>query len=108
MQGQQGHYQYTPTDLLEFFRSPFAAWMSRFHHDFPGHVQPDADPPALLSLAFAGERHEQQVLAQFHADTHDVREIPATADRVTLTRIAMQAGHAVIYHGALAADASWG
>ena len=108
MQGQKGHYQYTPTDLVEFFRSPFASWMSRFHCDFPGHLQPDADTPELVSLASAGERHEQRVLERFHADTHDVREIPATADRVALTRTAMQAGHAVIYHGALAADAFLG
>ena len=53
MQGQRGHYQYTPTDLIEFFRSPFASWMSRFHHDFPGHLQPDADAPELVSLASA-------------------------------------------------------
>ncbi len=108
MRGQKGHYQYTPTDLVEFFRSPFASWMSRSHHDFPGHLQPDADTPELVSLSSAGERHEQQVLERFHADTHDVREIPVTADHVTLTRTAMQAGHAVIYHGALAADAFLG
>src|SRR5215468_6327420 len=80
MQGQKGHYQYTPTNLVEFFRSPFASWMSRFHHDFPGHLQPDADTPELVSLASAGARHEQQILERFHADTPDVREIPATAD----------------------------
>lgn len=108
MQRLNGQYQYTPTDLREFFRSPFASWMSRYHHDFPGHLQPDADTPALLSLASEGERHEQRVLARFQADTHDVWKIPTTADRVALTQTAMQAGHAVIYHGALAADAFLG
>jgi hypothetical protein len=108
LQGQKGHYQYTPTDLGEFFRSPFASWMSRSHHDFLGRFQPDADTSVLLSLASEGERHEQRALAQFHADPHDVWEIPATADRVALTRTAMEAGHAVIYHGALAAEAFLG
>jgi predicted RecB family nuclease len=108
MQGQNGQYQYTPTDLIEFFRSPFASWMSRYHHDFPGHLQPDSDPPELASLATAGERHEQRVLARLQAVIHDVWAIPATADRVARTRTAMQAGHAVIYHGALAAEAFLG
>lgn len=108
MQGQNGHYQYTPTDLVEFFRSPFAAWMSRSHCDLPGHLQPDADTPELVSLAIEGARHEQRILARFQADTDDVWMIPATADRVSLTRHAMQAGHAVIYHGALTAEAFLG
>jgi predicted RecB family nuclease len=108
MQRLNGHYQYTLTDLVEFFRSPFAAWMSRSHCDFPGHLQPDADTPELVSLATEGTRHEQRILARFQADTDDVCLIPATPNRVALTRHAMQAGHAVIYHGALTAEAFLG
>ncbi|NOT53604.1 MAG: TM0106 family RecB-like putative nuclease [Deltaproteobacteria bacterium] len=104
MQQHQGHHQYTPTDLIEFVRSPFASWMSRSHCDFPGHLQPDPDTPDLVSLAAEGARHEQRVLTQLQADTDDVCSIPATPNRVALTHQAMHAGYAVIYHGALTAD----
>jgi predicted RecB family nuclease len=80
------------------------SWMSRSHCDFPGHLQPAADTPELVSLATEGARHEQRVLARLQADTDDVWTIPVAANRAALTRHAMKAGHVVIYHGTLTSD----
>src|SRR5438093_6961612 len=102
MQKQNSRYCYTPSDLVEFFASPFASWMSRFSLDSPDHVQPDPEAPQLVTLAKQGQQHEQTVLAQLQAEGREVYTVPPLGDRTALTLTAMRAGHEVIYQGALA------
>jgi hypothetical protein len=35
MQHHKGQYHYTPSDLVEFFESSFASWMSRLYLEYP-------------------------------------------------------------------------
>src|SRR6266571_5321003 len=102
MQKHDGRYCYTPSDLVEFFASPFASWMSRFSLDSPDHVQPDPEAPQLVTLAKQGQQHEQTVLAQLQAEGREVYTVPPVGDHAALTLTAMRAGHEVIYRGALA------
>ena len=45
MQHHNGQYRYTPADLVEFFESSFASWMSRLHLHYPERAQPDPKAP---------------------------------------------------------------
>jgi len=104
MQHHNGRYRYTPSDLVEFFESSFAAWMSRLHLDYPQRVQPDLEAPEFAILAKQGIQHEHTVLAQLQAEGHDIYAVPQSGDRIALTVAAMQAGRPVIYQGELAGD----
>jgi predicted RecB family nuclease len=102
MQHHNGRYRYTPSDLVEFFESSFAAWMSRLHLDYPQRVQPDPETPEFAILAKQGSQHERAVLTQLQAEGHDVYAVPQGSDRTALTVAAMQAGYSIIYQGELA------
>lgn len=102
MQHHNGQYRYSPSDLVEFFESSFASWMSRLHLDYPERVQPDPEVPEFTILATRGIQHEHAVLTQLQAEGHDVYAVPQGADRPALAVAAMQAGHPLIYQGELA------
>src|SRR6266581_1860548 len=87
MQKQNSRYCYTPSDLVEFFASPFASWMSRLSLDSPDHVQPDPDAPQLVTLAKQGQQHEQTVLAQLQAEGRDVYTVPPVGDLPPFARM---------------------
>jgi predicted RecB family nuclease len=98
---QGREYRYAPGDLIEFFGSPFASWMSRLSCDDSGQGQPDPEPTLLASLAARGQEHEQRVTIQFREAGQTVCAIPSTGERLLLTARAMQSGQAVIYQGTL-------
>ena len=101
MRKHNGGYLHTPSDLVEFLRSPFATWMTRRFVDDPSTTVPDADPPELLSLRGQAERHDRAFLAELQEGGRDIYEVPSGGDRVQLTSQAMQAGHAAIFHAVL-------
>ena len=107
MRKQHDDYLYTPSDLVTFMQSPFAVWMDRRAVDDPEAARPDAQSAEMLSLREQGRRYEQGFLAQLHEQGRQIYEVPNTgnfADRVELTREAMQAGREVIFHGVLKHD----
>ncbi|MGE0821396.1 MAG: TM0106 family RecB-like putative nuclease [Candidatus Binatia bacterium] len=108
MQRQGKTYLYTPGDLVEFFASPFASWMSRRYCDDPAGLTPDPEPAELASLAVRGQEHEHAVLAALQKQGRSVYPVPSTGDRVALTLAAMRAGHDVIYQAALTDDQFFG
>ena len=101
MQRQNGQYCYSPTDLIEFLGSHFAAWMSRFHLDYPHEAHPDPDTLTLTTLKQQGTRHEQACLARLQAEGRNVYVVPDNINAVRRTRTAMQKGYPVIYQGVL-------
>ncbi len=101
MHEDNGRYCYGPGDLHEFLASPFATWMSRYALDSPGLVRPDPEALTLTTLVERGRRHERACLAQLRQEGREVYGLPADADRIEATIMAMQAGHEVIYHGGL-------
>jgi len=108
MQHHNGRYRYTPSDLVEFFESLFASWMSRLHRDAPQRGQPDPESAECVLVATRGIQHAHAVLTQLQAEGHDVYAVPHGADRPALTVAAMQAGYPIVYQGELADDACTG
>src|SRR5713101_1490727 len=102
MQHHNGQYRYTPSDLVEFFESSFASWMSRLYLQYPERAQPDPAAPEFAILAEKGVQHEHAVFTQLRAEGRDVYPVPQGGDRAALTVAAMQAGHEIIYQGTLA------
>lgn len=102
MQHHNGLYRYTPSDLVEFFESSFASWMSRLHLDYPERMQPDPEAPEFAILAKQGIQHEHAVLTQLQAEGHEAYAVPQDGDRTALTVAAMQVGYPIIYQGELA------
>jgi hypothetical protein len=92
MQTYEDRYHYTPSDLVEFFESSFASWMSRFALDYPEQVKPDPDTPELATLAEQGQRHEQTLFARFRAEGRTLYAVPLAGDRSALTHAAMEDG----------------
>ncbi len=99
MYQDNGRYYYSPTDLNEFFASPFATWMSRYVLDSPSQAQPDPEPLSLTTLAERGRQQEQACLAQLRQEGREVYTLPANTERVEATIAAMQTGHEIIYQG---------
>lgn len=107
MRKHNNDYVYTPSDLVTFVQSPFAAWMERRAVDDPEAVTPDAESGEMLSLGEQGRRHERLFLTQLSEQGRQIYEVPNTGhieQRVQLTREAMQAGREVIFHGVLTHD----
>lgn len=102
MQHHKGQYRYSSSDLVEFFESSFASWMSRLHLDYPERVQPDPEAREFAILAEKGLQHERAVLTQLQAEGRDIYPVPQGGDRTALTVTAMQAGYPIIYQGELA------
>ncbi len=101
MQRRNGQYWYSPTDLIEFLDSHFAAWMSRFYLDYPYEAYPDPDTLTLTTLKQQGTQHEQACLAGLQAEGPNIYVVPDNINAVHRTQTAMKKGHAVIYQGVL-------
>ena len=107
MRKDKNGYVYTPSDLVTFVESPFAAWMDRRAIVDPEAVSPDAESAELLSLREQGRRHEEGFLAQLREQGREIYEVPKTEsfnDRIQLTRNALQAGREIVLHGVFAHD----
>lgn len=95
---------YSPTDLIQFVKSPFASWMER-HALEPGTPRPDAQSEELALVAATGEQHEADVLKAYVDAGDDVANISRNdPDALELTRAAFRAKRAIVYQAALRDD----
>src|SRR5688572_23365483 len=92
---------YAPTDLVRFLESPFAAWMSRYHLERPGDVEPDPEAEDRLLFARLGEQHEARHLERLARDGEVARIEKDDGAAVETTRRALGAGARVVYHARL-------
>lgn len=103
---ETGTVIFSPSDLVRYISSPFAAWMDRYHLEFPDQLIPDEPSAELRLIAESGLAHEKAVLEGMRADRVDLAEIDArdfdTAHRATLEAISTK--RQVIYQAALMSD----
>lgn len=96
---------YSPTDLIQFVKSPFASWMER-HRLETG--QPDRDPQSAEEklVANMGDKHEAIILNGFRDGGTDVAIIPKKDLDAAIepTREAIKAKKAIVYQAAFRDD----
>jgi predicted RecB family nuclease len=104
------HYVYSPSDLIQYMSSPFAAWMERLKIDHPEQVADiPRDQDAMMGLlAQKGNVHESEYLelliAQYgKANVAMIDRDTATASQKT--KDAMAHGYEVIFQAYLERDA---
>ncbi len=98
-------FVFSPTDLIQFVKSPFASWMQRHSYE-DGAPQPDAQSEEMALVAKTGDEHEAAVLREYVAADVDLANIPKdNADvALALTREAIAAEKAIVYQGAFRDD----
>lgn len=92
---------YSPSELVTFLGSPYAAWMDRLAAERPGTLEPYQKDDQAEMLARRGYEHEARVLARLSADGRRVVTIDRQGDPVSATRAALAGEADVIYQGAL-------
>ncbi|HEY9712507.1 MAG TPA: hypothetical protein V6C72_03495, partial [Chroococcales cyanobacterium] len=101
MQRRNGQLLFSPSDLNRYLESPFVSWMDRLHLEMPGTVVPDEDSETNKLLQKKGLDHEYRFLQELRNQGKDVIDVSSAPDQFAATLTAMQAGHDVIYQGAL-------
>jgi predicted RecB family nuclease len=98
-----GQLVFSPTDLVQYLASPFAAWMERYHLENPNTVTPDAESEDEKLIAQTGDQHERVVLDELKAVTPQLVEIPKRdfSEALAKTAEAINAKSPIIYQGAL-------
>lgn len=62
---ETNQYQYSPSDLMRYMESPFAAWMMRFVCELPDRApEKDSGDDLLKSLQQKGYAHEKACMGQ--------------------------------------------
>src|SRR3989338_1820301 len=94
---------YSPSDLVNYVRSPFASWMDRYCLENPKAVTPDEETEDQKLIAHTGDEHEQAILSEFKATVPQLAEI--SRDDVTIARKntldAIKAKASIVYQAAL-------
>jgi uncharacterized protein len=114
-----GAARYSPTDLIAYLESDFAAWCERCHAEEkqrPGAhaADPDMAPDKDAQLAIAsrhGQAHELRILESLRATHPDLVEIARNHDfreAVQQTEAALRSGASIIYQAALLDGNWWG
>ena len=85
MKRTENGFVFSPTDLIQFVKSPFASWMQR-HSWENGSPRPDVQSEEMALVAKTGDEHEQAVLQLYLADGVDVANIPKADPAVALDR----------------------
>ena len=98
-------FVFSPTDLIQFVKSPFASWMQR-HSWEKGAPRPDAQSEEMALVARTGDEHEAAVLKQYIAAGVDLANIPKddSVAALGLTREAIAAKKVIVYQGAFQDD----
>lgn len=103
MRKNNGQLVFSPSDLISYLASPFAAWMERYHLEHPDAAKPDEESEDEKLVAQTGNEHEREVLKELKATTPNLVEIskgdfPAALPQTTA---AIKAKAPIIYQGAL-------
>lgn len=105
----QDNLIYSPSDLVLFMRSQFAAWMERFKIEQPAEANklPLDNDPMMTLLANKGTLHEQNYLSALKVQYGDDQVVIIDRNRghaEQYTLDAMKKGYPVIYQGCLRRD----
>lgn len=102
-----GQIIYSPSDLVTYLKSPFAAWMDRYYLENKGQIVPDELSAEEKLIAETGNEHEEKMLERFRETYGDgLIEIPkrdfAEGNRLTLAALENRAP--MVYQAALQMD----
>lgn len=100
MYKEDGQLVYSPSDLIRFLESPYAAWMERYHLEQPGELTPDEQSAEMKLVAETGNRHEAAFLARLER-AGPVTKIERGAKAEAETLVALKQGDACIYQACL-------
>lgn len=105
MQKKSGNILFSPSDLITFVKSPYAAWMDRHYLENPGAIKPDEPTGDQSLIAETGDRHERSVLDDLKK-TAAVVEIEKSnlEDALAAGQTAIAGSVPVIYQAALQKD----
>lgn len=101
---------FSPTDLTNFVKSPFASWLDRLNVEYPDKApKKDAEDEYLKLLAKEGIKHENEFLLSLQKKYNNVVIIPeenegkrlSDAVRFKNTVDAMKSGADIIFQGCL-------
>ena len=103
-------YVYSPSDLIQYMSSPFAAWMERLKIDHPEKVAgiPRDEDAMMGLLAQKGNVHESEYLNQLISQYGQANVAMIDRDAATAsqkTKAAMAHGYEVIFQAYLERDA---
>lgn len=106
MQYQEGKLLFSPSDLVNYSRSPFISWMDRWATEDPSIKALKDEPSAMLSyLAEKGFEHEDTFLETLKNEYKNIVTIDVDdttkEDQVVDTLKAMRAGADVIFQARL-------
>jgi predicted RecB family nuclease len=94
---------YSPSDLIQYVKSPFASWMTRYNLENPGVIPPDEETEDQKLIAQTGDQHEHAMLEELKTSVLKLAEIPksdfSAAQAETLS--AIKAKSNIIYQAAL-------
>lgn len=102
-----GNLIFSPTDLSQFFKSPFVSWMEHFCIDNPSEKFELPEDPTMKLLAKKGDEHERKYFEKLKKNSKNTIEIKRSeklSDAIRDTILAMKSGADVIYQGALRLD----
>ncbi len=102
-----GQIIYSPSDLVTYLKSPFAAWMDRYELENKGQIVPDELSAEEKLITKTGNDHEEKMLERFRETYGDgLIEIPkrdfAEGNRLTLAALGNRAP--MVYQAALQMD----
>lgn len=76
MKRHSGQLLYSPSDLVNYLRSPFSSWMDRYYLENPGAISPDVETEDEKLIALTGDQFERSVLDELKTSTANLIEIP--------------------------------
>jgi len=105
MRKENGQIIYSPSDLVTFWKSPFASWCERYNLEFPGKLSQDEEKEDEKFIRQLGEQHEKEYLEGVQNQNRDVCKIMGDpAEAPTNTMKAMKEGREVIYQARLRSE----
>src|SRR5690606_4610139 len=99
-----GQIVFSPSDLINYLKSPFSSWMDRYSKEYPGKLIADELSDDAQLVIRAGNEHEQFVLEEFRNSGKTLIELEQGGDDEAATREAFRSRADIIYQAKLVAD----
>lgn len=99
-----GQIVFSPSDLINYLKSPFSSWMDRYSKEYPGKLIADELSDDAQLVIRAGNEHEQFVLEEFRNSGKTLIELKQGGDDETATLEAFRSRADIIYQAKLVAD----
>ena len=106
-----GEMWFSPTDLSQFYKSPFGSWMDHYCILNPDKKFDFQEDSTMKLLAQRGDEHEVRFLKKLKSQYSDLIEInknQSFSQAIADTKKALSSGASIIFQGALSKDKARG